>query len=159
MSDENKKDLLTKLFATIEKDISKTVQECLFFKRPVFIDADNIIAHSVTPANGKTFHFKELYKLLNVDMIQIVELADGNLLVLDEEGKLKDEAIVNEIATKLWRVNRMSEAEVKKMGEEYEKRGIGFIGTFDSDLGFDENTIVGNVLICDKKYLEDEDEV
>lgn len=44
----------------------------------------------VTPANGRDFQLDELYKLLDTDIIQVVHGIKGHLMIIDEEGKLKD---------------------------------------------------------------------
>jgi len=44
---------------------------------------------SVVAPKGETFEFRgELYDLLCTDMIEVVHLADGRLLLCDEEAKL-----------------------------------------------------------------------
>src|ERR1700674_266546 len=111
----------------------KEILEIISGNEPVYISADNTDIRVVQPV-GKKFTIKELYKLLDIDMIQIIELYDNRLLIIDEEGKLKDEVIVNKIATELFRINRMSEQEVKELGKKYEAEGFGFVSTFDSDL-------------------------
>lgn len=61
----------------------------------------------VTPINNKDFKFTELHKLCECDMIQIVEVHPvhkkrGWIIVLDEEGKLKEEPQYNEVASQLF---------------------------------------------------------
>lgn len=58
---------------------------------------------TVTPKNGTDFQFKgEAYDLLGTDMIQIVETIDGRIMLIDEEGKLKEKPI-NVAATRLYK--------------------------------------------------------
>jgi len=57
---------------------------------------------TITPKNGTDFSFEECYPLLACDTIQIVETSDGRILLIDEEGKLKDRP-VNQAATALYR--------------------------------------------------------
>jgi hypothetical protein len=44
---------------------------------------------NVHPQNGKYFTLKEMYSLLDCEMVQAVNLYDGRILWLDEEGKRK----------------------------------------------------------------------
>jgi hypothetical protein len=37
-----------------------------------------------------SFTLERLYKLLTTEMIEVVELGDGNILIIDEEGKCLD---------------------------------------------------------------------
>lgn len=55
----------------------------------------------VQPKNGTDFQLDELYKLISTDIIQVVPAKDGRLIILDDEGKLKDEWHVNPSATDL----------------------------------------------------------
>lgn len=43
----------------------------------------------VVPENGKTFQLQELRRLVECDWIEVVNMKDGRLLVVDEEGKLR----------------------------------------------------------------------
>jgi len=53
------------------------------------------------PKRGFAFE-GELYELLRCEMIEVVHLADGRLMLLDEEGKLRrPRKAANEKATKL----------------------------------------------------------
>lgn len=56
----------------------------------------------VEPKNGKDFKLNELYKILGVDMIEVVPMPTGELMVVDEEGKYKPRVIVNKKATGLF---------------------------------------------------------
>ncbi len=42
----------------------------------------------VAPANGSDFKLKELYDLLNCDLIEVIRTPDNKLMIIDEEGKL-----------------------------------------------------------------------
>ena len=57
---------------------------------------------TITP-KGKKFVFKgELYPLLATDMIQVIRLADGRWMLMDEEAKLKNPTMpLNAKATRL----------------------------------------------------------
>lgn len=59
---------------------------------------------NIQPSNAaEGFHFEgELYRLLQCDTIQIVQLADGRLMLMDEEAKLRrPQKLVNWKATQL----------------------------------------------------------
>ena len=43
----------------------------------------------IEPKNGTDFKLQELYDILNCSTIQTVYLADGKLMILDEDGKYK----------------------------------------------------------------------
>jgi len=81
---------------------------------------------TVTPANPETgFGLQELYKLLGVEMIEVIHTDDG-ILVFDEEGKFRQPNALNEAATAL----------LHKAG------GMPF------------DYMVGNVLICNEKEFQ-----
>lgn len=61
----------------------------------------------VEPLNGETFSLRELYKLLDCELIEIVHLhGSDDLLVIDEEGKLVPCPEVNRTATEIARKHR-----------------------------------------------------
>lgn len=43
----------------------------------------------VEPTNGKDFQLDQLYQLLSCEMIEIVRLPDSDIMIIDEEGKLR----------------------------------------------------------------------
>lgn len=99
----------------------------------------------IKPANGIDFSLEECYTLIGCEMVEVVSLADGRIMILDEEGKLKDEFELNAKATELFMQGRLSHAEyVSKMKKEY---GDNFI---DAGMGDDvlNDSIVGSVIIC-----------
>lgn len=99
----------------------------------------------IVPENGNDFSLEECYKLLGCEMVEVVELADGRIMVLDEEGKLHDEIEINEKATELFMKDRPTHSEyVAKMKEMY---GNNFI---DAGMGDNElnDSIVGVVIVC-----------
>lgn len=51
----------------------------------------------ISPANGKMFELEEVQKLVG-GYIEIIRLGKGDLMIIDEEGKLKDKQI-NSVAT------------------------------------------------------------
>lgn len=49
----------------------------------------------VTPDNVTNFTLNEMYKLLNCQLVEIIRLNEKMIMVVDEEGKFKDEPDVN----------------------------------------------------------------
>lgn len=99
----------------------------------------------IMPADPKKgFTLQECYKLMNCTIIETRELFDGRTLILDEEGKFKDDFKVNQAATKLYRKGRMSAAEYReKMKAQY---GDMFIDMSEDDPNPDD--VVGDVIVC-----------
>ena len=61
----------------------------------------------VEPLNGETFSLRELYKLLDCELIEIVHLhGSDDLLVIDEEGKFAQCPEFNRSATEIARKHR-----------------------------------------------------
>ena len=56
----------------------------------------------ISPENGKHFKLKELYKMLDCKMIEIVSLNACQIMIIDEEGKMND-APYNDMATYYFR--------------------------------------------------------
>lgn len=55
----------------------------------------------VQPANGNSFTYEEIKGYLNGGTIAIVPMPSGMVMVVDDEGKLKDLPL-NDAATNLW---------------------------------------------------------
>lgn len=53
----------------------------------------------VQPENGTNFELHELYRLLEVELIQMLEINDGLVMICDDEGKLHAEPKFNVLAT------------------------------------------------------------
>ena len=70
--------------------------------QPQLFDPNSATPCSVLPANGRCFEMKELYALLNCEMVQVVEITDELILLIDENGKLAQPAYLNLLATYLW---------------------------------------------------------
>ena len=88
----------------------------------------------VTPKNGKDFSLEELQDFIRDnkdDMVEIVPLPSGNLLVVNEEGKLIG-LQNNESATELWK-------------KEY---------PIDKYPNNNDELIVGNCLICPNNMIK-----
>ena len=56
----------------------------------------------VEPENKTNFNLKELYKLLDCDTIEVVYLSNGDLMIIDENGKLLNKRY-NDYATNVLR--------------------------------------------------------
>lgn len=61
-------------------------------------DGRRLVVH---PENETDFSIQELYRLIDTDMIEVINLQDGWLMIIDEEGKLKPERVnqMNHVAT------------------------------------------------------------
>lgn len=70
-------------------------------KLPIFISEDNKRIENIMPANNRHFSLSELYKIINCELVQVVELYDETIMIIDEEGKLKEKAVINKLATDL----------------------------------------------------------
>lgn len=55
---------------------------------------------NIEPADGKVFSLKELQKAVN-GYIEIVSLDSGKLMIVDEEGLIKPDPILNKEASKI----------------------------------------------------------
>ena len=114
-------------------------------KQPILIEAKGIVIpiNLIDPKKG--FQLNELYTLLECNLVEVVPLHDGRIMICDEESKLVDEPIINEEATKLYRINRMTNAEhIAKLKEQYGEN-VFIMSMGDDEL---ENFICGNVIVC-----------
>lgn len=57
----------------------------------------------ITPEKGEEFSLKEMYELIGCNMVEHVTLTDDVSIWADEEGLLKNDFIINPIATALYR--------------------------------------------------------
>lgn len=105
----------------------------------------------IMPADPKEgFSLKECYDLMNCTIIETRQLSDGRTMVIDEEGKFKEDARVNVEATKLYQKGRMSAAEYReKMKAQY---GKAFIDMSEGDENADD--VVGDVIVCPPEYFQ-----
>lgn len=79
----------------------------------------------ITPKNGRTFTFEELYPLIETDTIELLYLPNGRLMLLDENGKIRGTPKPrNDLATVM----------------------------ADNIAG--DDCIVGNVVVCDSDMLD-----
>lgn len=56
----------------------------------------------VDPADGRVFSFREFYKIIGCEMVEQLDIGNGVVLTIDEEGKFKQHS-VNTLATGLAR--------------------------------------------------------
>ena len=90
------------------------MEKLLDLSAPIFIAGDNSKVENIQPLNGSDFTLKELYNILQCDIIQVVPLYDGTIMIIDEEGKLKNDAVPNRLATQLYSIDRMNEERIKE---------------------------------------------
>lgn len=108
-------------------------------------------SEEIIPAENNIFTWEELITAINCVAIEMVDLADGRIMIVDEHGKLGNIVIVNERATVLFMQNRMDwKSWVKKMKEEFGDKAIE-LSSGNPEL---DNVIVGNVIVCTKDMLE-----
>lgn len=60
----------------------------------------------IEPKNGTDFKLDELYKHLQCRLVQIIHLNRGDIMVVDDEGKLASNNVVNVNATMLAQENQ-----------------------------------------------------
>ena len=99
----------------------------------------------VSPKNGTDFQLEELYNLLSCHYVDIVRLATpGQIMIIDEEGKLKRDAILNDAATFIYRSeHRPFHEHIENLKSQYPDIPIV---TLDAPHHVD--TIYGDVIIC-----------
>lgn len=56
----------------------------------------------IAPADGRCFKLAELYRLLDCRTVDVVRLTDELILLIDDEGKFREPAYLNLLATYLW---------------------------------------------------------
>ncbi len=97
----------------------------------------------VFPENGKYFTLEELYDLLNCRVIDILPLADGRLMVIDDEGKLQSDWQVNLTATELFRNGRMNTSRMHEFIKTIREQGWTVIDARSDTM----DCIAGDVLV------------
>lgn len=111
---------------------------------------------NVFPINGTDFTLEELYEHLNCTCIDIIRLLDNsdNILVIDDEGKLKKDFVVNKLATVMARTGRIHPKDYDPEKDELAKQfdfTVHLLGTGDNELDF---SVVGNAILCDKSQIK-----
>jgi hypothetical protein len=88
------------------RERTETELGAMDYSKSYLIETNSMLpmAVEIAPENGKTFALPELYRLLDCDTIQILQLENPDRwLIIDEEGKIKDRPI-NSTATVLARL-------------------------------------------------------
>lgn len=123
--------------------------------RPILIKPDNSV-EAIMPADPEAgFSLEECYEYLDCTCITTVGLADGRIMVVDDESKLKDgwEKDINIQATQLYKEGRMTKSEREAYAAALEdKTGMSII-----ELGFDidpSDSIAGNALVTPKAFFK-----
>ncbi len=70
--------------------------------QPHLLDPHSAQPQPVTPANGRSFKLAELYAMLDCRTVDVVRLTDELILIIDDEGKFREPAYLNLLATYLW---------------------------------------------------------
>ena len=70
--------------------------------QPHLLDPHSAEPQRVSPANGKSFKLAELYRLLDCRTVDVVRLTNDLILIIDDEGKFREPAYLNLLATYLW---------------------------------------------------------
>ncbi|MFD2786180.1 DUF3846 domain-containing protein [Hymenobacter rubripertinctus] len=70
--------------------------------QPQLLDPHSAAPEPTSPANGRSFRLAELYQLLDCRTVEVVRLSDELILIIDEEGKFRNPAYLNLLATYLW---------------------------------------------------------
>ncbi len=106
----------------------------------------------VFPKNGKDFKIEELHLHVECDTVDIVGLADGRYMVVDDNGR-SNKLPLNLKATGMYRNGRMSVAETKAaMEKKFAELDQDFqVMVMGSDADYN---IVGNALVCDKSMIK-----
>jgi hypothetical protein len=65
-------------------------------------DSNSQEPKEIKPENGKNFKLKELYDMLDCNMIEVVNLTSCQIMIIDEEGKINDSPY-NDMATYYFR--------------------------------------------------------
>ena len=70
--------------------------------QPQLLDPHSAKPQPVSPRNGKSFKLAELYQLLDCQLVDVVRLTPELILIIDDEGKFRNPAYLNLLATYLW---------------------------------------------------------
>lgn len=121
-----------------------------------FIPADmNQPTREVEPQNPKEgFTLGELYPLLSCTTIEVVSLPNGQIMIIDEEGKWAQKPR-NERATKL--AQFVSPKEMVEWLLKMREQGVNVLRVADqplTDFSEESDWIVGDALICNDEELK-----
>ena len=70
--------------------------------QPQLLDPHSATPQPVSPRNGRSFKLAELYQLLDCQLVDVVRLTPELILIIDDEGKFRNPAYLNLLATYLW---------------------------------------------------------
>ncbi|TGD81706.1 DUF3846 domain-containing protein [Hymenobacter wooponensis] len=70
--------------------------------QPHLLDPHSAEPQPIHPRNGRSFRLAELYELLQCQRVDVVRLTDELILIIDDEGKFRNPAYLNLLATYLW---------------------------------------------------------
>jgi len=111
-----------------------------------YLIEENGDIHEVTPKDSKNgFQLKELYSMLECEIVEVIPLANGNIMICNEESKLVDEPVINQKASELYREGRPTAKEYRQQMKA--KYGDAFI---DLTMGDDklDDSVCGHVVVC-----------
>ena len=121
-------------------------------KNKAYLIEENGDIHEVTPKDLKNgFQLKELYLMLECDIVEVIPLANGNIMICNEESKLVDEPVINQKASELYREGRPTAKEYRQQMKA--KYGDAFI---DLSMGDDtlDDSVCGHVVVCPPNMFE-----
>ena len=70
--------------------------------QPHLLDPASAQPQPVSPANGRSFKLAELYRLLDCQTVDVVRVTEELILIIDDEGKFRNPAYLNLLATYVW---------------------------------------------------------
>ena len=70
--------------------------------QPQLLDPHSTTPQPVSPKNGRSFKLAQLYELLDCRTVDVVWLTQELILIIDDEGKFRNPAYLNLVATYLW---------------------------------------------------------
>lgn len=70
--------------------------------QPHLLDPHSAEPQPINPRNGRSFKLAELYELLDCQTVDVVRLSKDLILIIDDEGKFRNPAYLNLLATYLW---------------------------------------------------------
>ncbi len=112
----------------------------------LFIETSGKVSR-LAPANGKDFKLKELYALLECDLVEVVQMPGNCIMIVDENG-FANEKKFNAKATILYQQTRDLEKHKAQL-DMYKQLGFAVVS-----LGNQEGNIVGNAILCHSKMLK-----
>jgi hypothetical protein len=120
----------------------------------LLIPADmNQQEREVKPQNGSDFQLRELYQLLSCRTLETRQLREGRIMILDEEGKLRDKPR-NARATQLADFPTLKQllTDISRLRET--GTDVIWLGEPLTDMTTEVDYIAGDVLICNARELQ-----